>query len=516
MKKLISSLIIALFAFSSTAYAISEYCSELIGSGKSAAYMTWTTDNFGNVLITLENALEGEDPSKTVFRYAMAINSFNVNGGSAATYFRVIYSGSVCTLELRDAAVRPDKGAKITFNGVIEYSTALELVAFPSVQCSYTYGSTCASLEAPTITGLTQEGILTFTTVTQAQTYVAKVLYNDAVIYEQTVVTGDKLKFRPYIMENTTYQVTVEARAGEQYSDPSVPVDWTLMGKTSNLPQSTVCESLIQGLIDPTKQSYLTFETDIETGDFIIRITADETQDDARTYFRGDNGMTPEAFLYDGQKMSLYFTRRDKSANTSKEIVYVPNTDGDYVPCIGHTITFNAAHAENTYYIEWSINGTEHSPFASSYSYEYVYGTTCAEPTMPLDTPTDLAVSTTGIVTFTGVEHAGAYEVEVSDEDYVLMTWVIENGGQIVCGETIVEGFVYYIRLRAIPSEDDMEYRASDWTEVVEWDLTDAPTGLKDMQHAQCRMQNGKAMKDGRMIIIKHGCAYSLLGNQIK
>ena len=123
----------------------SAYCEQEMSNGNTLAKFTWETDDNGNIIITIAEALGGES-SASIFR----TNGFNISNLRVGThspgsdYFTSSWVGSVQTLALKDPNVKPGIGEPITYNGIVEYSTSKDAVAWPTLQFNdYLYGAKC-------------------------------------------------------------------------------------------------------------------------------------------------------------------------------------------------------------------------------------------------------------------------------------------------------------------------------------------------------------------------------------
>ncbi len=123
----------------------SAYCEQEMSNGNTLAKFTWETDDNGNIIITIAEALGGES-SASVFR----ANAFNINNLRVGThslgsdYFTSSWVGSVQTLALKDPNVKPGIGEPITYNGIVEYKTSENQDAYPTLQFNdYLYGAKC-------------------------------------------------------------------------------------------------------------------------------------------------------------------------------------------------------------------------------------------------------------------------------------------------------------------------------------------------------------------------------------
>ena len=122
----------------------SEYCGyTLLADDNREAQITWETNTNGDVIITLLDT-EGNESEDFHFRgNGMALGSFMVGSSAATVYFSHMCQNNVVTLSLIDAENAPSLGEKITYNAVVEYATALDGNAWPTIAFEYTYGSDC-------------------------------------------------------------------------------------------------------------------------------------------------------------------------------------------------------------------------------------------------------------------------------------------------------------------------------------------------------------------------------------
>ena len=122
----------------------SEYCGfTVLPDDNREAQFTWETNAEGAVIITVLDA-DGNESEDFHFRgNGMALGSFMVGSAAASTYFNHACTGNTVTLSLKDAANTPIPGEKLTFNAVVEYATALDTNAWPTIAFEYTYGSVC-------------------------------------------------------------------------------------------------------------------------------------------------------------------------------------------------------------------------------------------------------------------------------------------------------------------------------------------------------------------------------------
>lgn len=124
----------------------SEYCEELFLEGDNrAATFTWETTAEGSVVITIEDATDAEEKDGAFRGNGISIDKFHVGALPASTYFdhSVSPDKTQVILTLKDKENAPVKGEKITVDAIIEYKTALDGNAWPTLKFEYTYGTVC-------------------------------------------------------------------------------------------------------------------------------------------------------------------------------------------------------------------------------------------------------------------------------------------------------------------------------------------------------------------------------------
>ncbi len=123
----------------------SEYCGEVMSSGNTTAAFTWETKADGSVVITISEALGGNDAATHFRGNGISIDKFTVGDTNepASTYFDHSCAGNKVTLTPKAGVVAPVFGTKIHVNAIIEYATSMEGNAWPTLQFEYTYGGVC-------------------------------------------------------------------------------------------------------------------------------------------------------------------------------------------------------------------------------------------------------------------------------------------------------------------------------------------------------------------------------------
>ena len=123
----------------------SEYCGEVMSSGNTTAAFTWETKADGSVVITISEALGGDDAATHFRGNGISIDKFTVGATNepAATYFDHSCAGNKVTLTPKAGVEAPAFGTKIHVNNIIEYTTSMDGNAWPTLQFEYTYGGVC-------------------------------------------------------------------------------------------------------------------------------------------------------------------------------------------------------------------------------------------------------------------------------------------------------------------------------------------------------------------------------------
>lgn len=123
----------------------SEYCGEVMSNGNTTAAFTWETKADGSVVITISEALGGDDAATHFRGNGISIDKFTVGDTNepAATYFDHSCAGNKVTLTPKAGVEAPAFGTKIHVNAIIEYTTSLDGNAWPTLQFEYTYGGVC-------------------------------------------------------------------------------------------------------------------------------------------------------------------------------------------------------------------------------------------------------------------------------------------------------------------------------------------------------------------------------------
>lgn len=401
---------------------VTEYCNytnnQLTKNGASIT-LSWETVDNGDVVITMGNGVGTTSCSYRNGGFEGGIEAFVVSTDNFATTtlasdyftFEKVYSGNEARLV--NIANLP-KGAKIkhigaghalawVVNGTNEYD-------FPDF--IYTYGGVCNNLDAPTNVAVTDAGVLTFEGVEGADTYEVHVYLGDVLKHTQDIVSGGTINFSAYVAG--TYTVKVIAKgAGKGDSDESDPATWNMTA--SPLPGSNYCETPAdritanQGPCNPL----FTWITDA-SGNVVITVSASEGNE-GETMFR-NNGMNG-AFSLDGSvdNFNAYFNR----GKTDDYTYTLTLKDAANKPALGSVISFSGQIEAKS-----SINVNDWS----NYEFDgYLYGTKCAT----LDAPTNVAITSAGVLTFDAVEGADSYLVHVYDGATLKLEATIASGNTV-------------------------------------------------------------------------------------
>jgi len=357
--------------------APSEYCGYDVTCDSHTIKLTSETNFVGDVIIRIA---DGANSTNAVFRGSNgmgALSSYNVksNGGAtteaASNYFTREYigEGSREYFLRRKANATLPADAKITFNGSVEWKSDENSSLWKSIEYNYTYGSSCANLPIPVISGIDETNHISFAGVAGATHYTLYVYNGKQLMHTQNVSTGDQITYLPYIEAATDYTVTVQAFDNDGgYSDESNGYTWNQTGNLANLPESNVCDYLIHQDGVVASYAYLSIETDDSDGSFYITIAPDNAA--FRSNFVNNAGLK-----YDGTAITEYFDRTTEdvySGSYYKTLKYTPKNREDVQ--YGKNITFNM-DGESAQ-IEWRVANTDKN--TPNMSFSYIYGTACS------------------------------------------------------------------------------------------------------------------------------------------
>jgi hypothetical protein len=346
----------------------SEYCAYTIGANTDVAAMTWQTDAEGNINITIS----GDDATwrGTAFK---GITYFWVGECPASAFFVEEYTqgSAVYTLKLKDATKKPVVGETIQFKGTYQWKTATGGNAYAeNVIFTYTYGSACAGLDAPTNVSVDANGVLTFDAVTGANNYVATIYSNNyPVAIYNGITSGITLSYQAIV--SGTYNVTVYAQGeGALDSDESVPFAWVLTGTPWTPEKSTVCgvqyaTDTYEGNPYLVEDSYMEISMYTRNDSIIVAILP--VLDLDLVTFRTNDALGIASFTTYGAPLSNYFTTNSKDG----EMYYVLAPKAGVSLPHGTVITYNGT-------LKWATLANPNS-YKNNVTFTYVYGSACEE-----------------------------------------------------------------------------------------------------------------------------------------
>lgn len=498
----------------------SEYCNYRFGNNaNSYAYLTWETDDDGNVNISISGDIG------THFRAAngMAgsdLAEFSVGKGRADAYFKRVYAGdrsTVFTLQLLDSAKRPAIGEPIIYSGTVAYRTSNNSNAYGTFNFRYTYGTTCPGLEAPEILSIDENKRIHFAdSIPGADRFRVMVWRGELMMLDVTLKDGDPIPFQP----TATYTYTVYARAinsANKYNpSPDSPAYlWYLASEVpaSTYERSTICSKFVS------------------SDDGGVTMTAETTEDGnivfilggrAQAKWRGE-GLKTSAMTICNKPVDDYFEKVTGFLQDTLMLLRIkPSSKGVFFK--GDVVSYND-------HVEWQVqenDTTWRSRWVLNFPFTWYYGTSCVIVRQRLDAPVITNLTDEGVITFSEVANAASYRVRVTDADrFEVMTHNLISGDTILRAHSILPYFDYNVALQAWPADDSKLYKESLWSDEVAWvpswrelpkpDDEDPwfPTWLEDdVQGDEGRTV--KVMRDGQMFIIVGGRWYNLLGVRVK
>jgi len=366
-----------------------------VTSASDAFYMTVNTETNGDITLKIYGVPNNET---TAFRNnGLAdgvVLAITVDGDANATnkYFTRTISADKMTITLAKQSAIPASAA-IVINGILEYRTATsgdESNLWPTVNISFTYGITCtfaqSQLAAPTISNIDGDKKITFSSVTNAASYMAFVFRDADLVYSQAVASGDVLNFVPTITYD--YTVKVKAITGDiNYlnSDYSAGYIWHLEAGAITLDPSIYCNYLIGSNVND--YAYLSWQTDVD-GNVVISISG--YAGDTGAKFRAGGMGALSLFTVNGNPASNYFTQTYTAGGTTYTLTL--KSGASIVP--GDKISRASG------FVEWVT--TNNTNAYGSYSFpNYVYGSDCSSLPTVTATPATISFSpTTGTQTF--------------------------------------------------------------------------------------------------------------------
>ncbi|MBR4520166.1 MAG: hypothetical protein IKO63_01995 [Paludibacteraceae bacterium] len=443
----------------------SQLCGKQIGSGTSAAYLNWQTNEDGDIVIRIEG------DANTHFRANgmgdASMGRFMVGASTAATYFEREYYGDNSDeyiLRHREDVSLP-YGTKIKFSGTIEWKTTANTNAYGDYSMEYIYGTVCPGLPIPAIDSIGIGDTIYFSPVEHATEYVATIYRGALKVYTQTVNSGDVLRFSPYVEADYYVYLTAKAKA-YQSATSDQPYIWHVNANGEDLPQSSVCNRLVQ---NTSGGIYLSIESD-EEGNLVCTLSGPNNPT-----WRGSGLQTDRMSLY-GMALANYYDRQGGYEHSStlvllSKIGINPARDGDMITYKGN--------------VEWfvTVDGVESSPWVGDYTFDYQFGTTCSPRLPRLAIPVIDSVSTDGILAFADVPDAVSYKAYIFDADEThIETQQLERGAPIAASTGVIPGFSYLIRLQAWPEQGSTEFRESLLSEAIEWMFEEEPEPIVGLE----------------------------------
>lgn len=397
----------------------SEYCSYAIGSGTSAAAMTWETDADGNVVLSISG--DGATWRGTAF---VSPANFTVGRVPGNAIFEQVYTEGAVTYTLRlKTGAQVALGETITYRGSLQWKTAADNNPYKQNQViPYTYGSVCETAVKPVIDNIAADKTISVTAEGAENLDVNIYLAGD-LFAKESVPVGGKLTFKPYL-SGKTYQVTVVAKAeGQSDSEESDPYDWTPVPETYVPTASEVCSRQLTSQDGEAANTrvYMTFATVDEK----IVVTLENATTNTGVSWR--DKLTLAGFsMNNGVALSTFF-EESVSGNTYTLAL----KDGKEIPH-GTVIRYSGN-------IPWHT--TEHNNcYLLAQTINYTYGSTnCATDEAPVLTASGEVMSGTSVrltmratddfastITYT-ISYDGAEDVVLSGANGATKTQDIEG-----------------------------------------------------------------------------------------
>ena len=307
MKKLFLMAAVCCMPLLATADA-GPICDYLLGtatatSGNTPAYVKWTTDEEGNVDITIVpyNKVEENADKPTAWRgRGMADNltaqkgwGMSIDGKDTvlADFFEKNYtsngaqnqSSTVYQLKIKEGKKAELEGKTVVIKKTktgdnICWWTPRGNNCYATYEFEYLYGSGCdaITLSAPTELAITND-ILTFKSVEGAENYAANIYLNSVLVKTISDATPC-IELQRMMRTGATFQVIVVASAGAMQSDASEAVDWEVADEETEVGNSEYCDATIGS---GTSEANMTWTTD-DSGNIQISISGDSA------YWRAD------------------------------------------------------------------------------------------------------------------------------------------------------------------------------------------------------------------------------------
>ncbi|MBQ9339341.1 MAG: hypothetical protein IJS13_03305 [Paludibacteraceae bacterium] len=422
----------------------SEYCGYEIKRNKagSEAYMTWQTDNDGNINIDLS----GDGAHWRTADAFKGIGNFKVGSAPASVWFEINYQQNSTRYQLRlKDGMSVAQGEQIKYSGTTQWVTSQDGDAYNTYNFTYTYGTVCGGLETPSITSISADSTITITG-NGADHFKITIYYNGLPFYfQENVHSGDKINF-PAIAAST-YVVTAIAQApGAIDSDESEGYNWTLAGREVEIGTSEYCSEEFIGDwyvagVDPTPwHMFLTFQT--VDDDVVITITGEEG-----TNFRGADALGINNFSLNGVPASNFFNLQTSDGATEYRM---SPKQGMTIP-LGQIIEYNGTLCWRTV--------IEGNGYKENTHLEYTYGTVCNSLSKPVIT----AISDEQVITIDNADNAESFTVQVKIGDIVVYATTIQPGQPIGFVPRVSTTYQVIVTSRAAGMSDSEPSDAFNW-----------------------------------------------------
>lgn len=401
-------------------------CDYLLGtatatSGNTPAYVNWTTDDEGNVNITILPYSKTEETADkpTSWRGRGMADDLNeptwemtIDGvrNSLANYFEKNYTpnGSqasaptVYQLKIKEGKKAELDGKKVVIHKAknskqkVSWWTPRGNNCYDDLEFEYLYGSGCEAVVVPAPTNVAiADNTLTFNAVEGADSYTASIYLNGVVV--KTIANFTSGSELPRLMRTgATFQVSVVAIIGAAESEESVKADWVVADEITEVGVSEYCGETIGK--DETDFANMTWQTD-EDGNVNIYISGNGATWRG-TAFKGIS------YFWVGECPASFFFKEQYTQGSN--VYTLQLKDPATKPVAGDTIKFNGTAQWKT-----ASNG---DAYIQGVTYTYTYGATCT----PLDKPTNVNIDATGKLTFTEVENADSYVATIYRNDLPL------------------------------------------------------------------------------------------------
>lgn len=206
---------------------------ELLTKDYGTAYLTWTTAANGDVVITIDGATFRNGGFENEGSWAKSWNVISTTTPSSIVSASDYFTGGTLSADnltytlTKKADVELPAGAVIQFTGhAFSWKIGENSPYFLNPDMKYSYGVSCAALDAPTNVAITAEGVITFTGVDGAEKYIARIYNGTTLVGTEEVTNGATLTFQSYVA--ATYTVKVVATAlGMSDSPESEGAEWT-------------------------------------------------------------------------------------------------------------------------------------------------------------------------------------------------------------------------------------------------------------------------------------------------